>query len=82
MRRPWIELKVRLSHFDGPAVKSPSLGLLRGEAVCVAEHFCRVLSVITLKDDWNKAVLRGSASGERKELSKLELLGSREAGSH
>lgn len=32
----------------------------------------RVLSVITLKNDWYKAVPKGNASGERKALSKLE----------
>lgn len=45
---------------------------MRREAVGIAEHFYRVLSVITLENDWNKAILRISASGERKELSKLE----------
>lgn len=67
-----MEPKVSFNHFDSPTVKSPSLGHPRGKAVCVAQHFYRVLSVITLKNDGNKAVLRGSASGEKKELSELE----------
>lgn len=60
---------------DSPVVACfSSLGppVMRGEAVCIAEHFYRVLSVITLENDWNKAILRRSASGEKKELSKLE----------
>ena len=34
--------------------------------------FYRVLSVITLKNYWYKAVPKGNASGEREALSKLQ----------
>ena len=68
-----MEPEASLNHFDSPIVKSPSQGLPRGKAVCVAQHFYRVLSVITLKNDRNKAVLRGSASGEKKRIVRIRI---------